>query len=52
MDAELNETASLEGDNMILEILLSIVIAFGASGPTGDFNQCPTDGQPATVQQG
>ena len=36
---------------MILEILLSIVIAFGASGPTGNFDECPTGDQPATVQQ-
>ena len=36
---------------MILELLLSIVITFGASGPTGDFNECPVDNQTATVQQ-
>lgn len=36
---------------MILEILLSIVITFGASGPSGDFNECPGTDQPATVQQ-
>jgi hypothetical protein len=36
---------------MILELLLSIVITFGVTGPTGDFNQCPPADQPATVQQ-
>ncbi len=36
---------------MILELLLSIVITFGASGPTGDFNECPVTDQPVTVQQ-
>ena len=36
---------------MILEILLSIVITFGASGPTGDFNECPATDQPAATQQ-
>ncbi len=42
----------LEGDKMILELLLSIVIVFGASGPTGNFDECPIADQPATVQQG
>ncbi len=36
---------------MILEILLSIVITFGASGPTGNFDECPIANQPETVQQ-
>lgn len=38
---------------MILEILLSIVITFGA-GLTGDFGECPASSQPETVaaQQG
>jgi hypothetical protein len=36
---------------MILEILLSIVITFGVSGPTGDFDECPVADQPAAVQQ-
>ena len=35
---------------MILSILLSIAIALGA-GLSGDFNECPTADQPATVQQ-
>ena len=37
---------------MILDILLSIVITFGASGPTGNFDECPTADQPVAVQQG
>ena len=37
---------------MILELLLSIVITFGASGPTGTFNECPPNEQPVAVQQG
>ena len=39
---------------MILEILLSIIITFGAPGPTGDFGECPAGGEPETVvaQQG
>jgi hypothetical protein len=36
---------------MILELLLSIVITFGA-GPTGNFDQCPVADQPVAVQQG
>ena len=36
---------------MILELLLSIVITFGASGPTGNFEECPVADQPAAVQQ-
>jgi len=36
---------------MILELLLSIVITFGVSGPTGNFDQCPSGDQPAAVQQ-
>ena len=52
MDAELNDRRPVEGEKMILEILLSIVIVLGASGPTGTFDECPTDDQPATVQQG
>lgn len=36
---------------MILELLLSIVITFGATGPTGSFDECPVADQPATVQQ-
>ena len=36
---------------MILELLLSIVITFGASGPTGNFDQCPVADQPVAVQQ-
>ena len=36
---------------MILELLLSIVITFGVSGPTGNFDQCPVTDQPAAVQQ-
>ena len=36
---------------MILELLLSIVITFGASGPTSGFNECPTGDQPVAVQQ-
>ena len=34
---------------MILDILLSIVITFGASGPSGSFNECPLADQPDTV---
>ena len=36
---------------MILELVLSIVIALGAPGPTGDFNECPATDQPVAVQQ-
>jgi len=36
---------------MILELLLSIVITFGATGPTGGFDECPVADQPAAVQQ-
>ena len=51
MDAELDESRPLEGDEMILDILLSIVITFGASGLTGNFNECPAASEPETVQQ-
>ena len=34
---------------MILDVLLSIIITFGASGPSGDFNECPAADQPDTV---
>ena len=37
---------------MILELLLSIVITFGATGPAGNFDECPAADQPAVVQQG
>ena len=37
---------------MILELLLSIVITFGVTGPTGNFDQCPAADQPVAVQQG
>jgi hypothetical protein len=43
--------APIEGDKMILEILLSIVITLGA-GPTGNFDECPLADQPVAVQQG
>ena len=36
---------------MILELLLSIVITFGVSGPAGNFDECPVADQPAAVQQ-
>jgi hypothetical protein len=36
---------------MILELLLSIVITFGATGPVGNFDECPVADQPAAVQQ-
>jgi hypothetical protein len=36
---------------MILELLLSIVITFGTTGPTGNFEECPAADQPVTVQQ-
>ena len=36
---------------MILELVLSVVIIFGASGPTGGFDECPVTNQPVAVQQ-
>ena len=38
---------------MILDLMLSIILTFGASGPSGNFNECPAAEQPdavATVQ--
>ena len=38
---------------MILDIVLSIILTFGASGPSGDFNECPAAGdtEPAVAAQ-
>jgi|KBSSwiStaDraftv2_1062776.scaffolds.fasta_scaffold147980_4 hypothetical protein len=38
---------------MILDLALSIILTFGASGPSNNFNECPPADQPdavATVQ--
>ena len=52
-DADANELASTKETKIMLEILLSIVITFGA-GLTGNFGECPAASQPETVaaQQG
>ena len=34
---------------MILDIVLSIVLTFGAGGPIGNFNECPAAGDTETV---
>ncbi len=34
---------------MILEILLSIIVTFGAQGPTNNFGECPATSEPETV---
>lgn len=34
---------------MILDIVLSVILTFGASGPSGNFNECPPADQPDTV---
>ena len=39
----------LKETKMILEILLSIIVTFGAGGPTGNFGECPTGSEPETV---
>ena len=48
-DAGANELASTKETKMILEILLSIIITFGAQGPTNDFGECPATSEPETV---
>jgi hypothetical protein len=34
---------------MILDLVLSIILTFGASGPSNNFNECPPADQPDTV---
>jgi hypothetical protein len=34
---------------MILDIVLSVILTFGASGPTGNFDECPPAEQPDAV---
>ena len=34
---------------MILDLVLSIIVTFGASGPSGNFNECPPADQPDAV---
>lgn len=34
---------------MILDLMLSIILTFGASGPSGNFDECPPADQPDTV---
>jgi hypothetical protein len=34
---------------MILDLALSIILTFGASGPSNNFNECPPADQPDAV---
>ena len=34
---------------MILDLVLSVILTFGASGPSNNFNECPPADQPDTV---
>ena len=39
----------LKETKMILDLALSIILTFGAGGPTGDFNECPPASDNETV---
>jgi hypothetical protein len=34
---------------MILDLVISVILTFGASGPSNNFNECPPADQPDTV---
>ena len=49
-DADSNEAGvHLKETKMILDLVLSIIVTLGASGPSGNFNECPPADQPDAV---